>query len=172
MPGRISVLTPMLALGDQAVSISVVMFSFICGVVLEILNTLICAQYKRGFKRSWRLLKKWWSQNYIVVAVDDHQEVEKFLDFMDGLEEEKRKMTFLKPFQHLKPEVLERSRSNIDRIVTDLVHEAIEKSDDLKNVTNDEIRNMQEFLKDKDMSKNDDESGFFDDESISPRSVL
>ena len=105
-------------------------------------------------------------------TVDDHEEVEKFLDFIVGLEEKKRKMTFLKPFQHLKPEELKRSRSNIDRIVTDLVHEAIEKSDDIKNVTNDEIRNMQKFLKDKDISKNDDESGFFDDESISHRSVL
>ena len=171
MPVRISVLTPLVALGDQAVSVSVVVFSFICGVVLEILNTLICVQYKRSFKRSWRALKKWWSQNFIV-AVDDHEEVEKFLDFIVGLEEKKRKMTFLKPFQHLKPAELKRSRSNIDRIVNDLVHEAIEKSDDIKNVTNDEIRNMQKFLKDKDISKNDDESGFFDDESISHRSVL
>ena len=168
MPVRISVLTPLMALGDQAVSVSVVVFSFICGVVLEIFNTLICVQYKRSFKRSWRALKKWWSQNFIV-ASDDHEEV---LDFIVGVEEKKRKMTFLKPYQHLKPGELERSRSNIDRIVTDLVHEAIEKSDDIKNVTNDEIRNMQKFLKDKDTSKNNDESGFFDDESISHRSVL
>ena len=98
MPVRISVLTPLVALGDQAVSVSVVVFSFICGVVLEILNTLICVQYKRSFKRSWRALKKWWSQNFIV-AVDDHEEVEKFLDFIVGLEEKKRKMTFLKLHQ-------------------------------------------------------------------------
>ena len=99
--------------------------------------------------------------------VGNYEEVGRLLDFVDGLEEEKRKVTFLKPFQHLKPEELKLSRSIIEGIVNNLVHEAIDNSANLEVVNDSEIRNMEKTLGDKSMLKKDDESGFFEEDSVS-----
>ena len=104
--------------------------------------------------------------------VGNYEEVGKLLDFVDGLEEEKRKVTFLQHFKHLKPEELKLSRSIIEGIVNNLVHDVIDNSDDLERVNIREIRNNQILPEDKGLAKKDDESGFFEEESVSNTSSV
>ena len=114
------------------------------------------------FKWSLWLLKNWW---YVVVG--DYEEVGKLLDFMDKIEEERRRMTFINNFHHLKPEQLKMSQSIAENIVSALVRKAVEKSDESEAVNDIKIRDDEMQSEGKlGLNKKDDESGFFEEETV------
>merc|ERR1719219_2701099 len=136
MPGRISFLASVIALGDYLVNVLLVnLVSILTRGLLIVIATLRSFEYKKGFKWSLWLLKNWW---YVVVG--DYEEVGKLLDFMDRIEEERMRMTFIKNFHHLKPEHLKMSRSIAENIVNTLVGKAVEISDESEAVKDIKIR--------------------------------
>ena len=190
MPGRTSFLASVFALGDYLVSVLLVkLLSSIARGLIIIIATLRSFEYKvrwegmawgamlrervvifktcspcnlqKVFKWSLWLLKNWW---YVVVG--DYEEVGKLLDFMDRIEEERRRMTFIKNFHHLKPEHLKMSRSIAENIVNTLVRKAVDKSDESEGVNDIKIRDDEMQSEAKALNKKDDESGFFEEETV------
>ena len=99
--------------------------------------------------------------------VGDYEEVGKLLDFMDKIEEERRRMTFINNFHHLKPEQLKMSQSIAENIVSALVRKAVEKSDESEAVNDIKIRDDEMQSEGKlGLNKKDDESGFFEEETV------
>ena len=98
--------------------------------------------------------------------IGDYEEVGKLLDFMDRLEDERRRMMFIKNFNHLKPEHLKLSQSIAEKIVSSLVREAVEKSEKIKVVNDMNIRDDEIQSEAKGTTSKDDESGFFEEETV------
>ena len=98
--------------------------------------------------------------------VGHYEEVGKLLDFMDKIEEERRRMTFINNFHHLKPEQLKMSQSIAENILNTLVREAVEKSDESEAVNDIKIRDDEMQSEGKGLGKKDDESGFFEEETV------
>ena len=162
IPGRISFLASVLALGDYLVFVLLVkLFSIITRGLKIIIATLRSFEYKKVFKWSLWLLKNWWH-----VVIGDYEEIGKLLDFMDRIEEEGRRTAFIKNFHHLKPEQLKMSHSIAESIVSTLVREAVDKSDEIEG--ENDIKSREEDIQSevKGLMKKDDESGFFEEETI------
>ena len=119
------------------------------------------------FKWSLWLLKNWW---YVVVG--DYEEVGKLLDFMDKIEEERRRITFIKNFHHLKPEHLKISQSIAENIVSTLVRKAVDKSEEIKDENDIRIREDDIQSEGKGLVKEDNESGFFEEETLPNTSFI
>ena len=98
--------------------------------------------------------------------VGDYEEVGKLLDFMDKIEEERRRITFIKNFHHLKPEHLKISHSIAENIVSTLVRKAVDKSEEMESVNDIKIRDDEMQSEAKALNKKDDESGFFEEETV------
>ena len=103
--------------------------------------------------------------------VGDYEEVGKLLDFMDRIEEERMRMTFIKNFHHLKPEHLKMSRSIAENIVNTLVRKAVDKSDESEGVKDIKIREEEMQSEAKALNKKD-ESGFFEEETVPSTSFV
>ena len=106
-------------------------------------------------------MKNWW---YVVIG--DYEEVGRLLDFMDRLEEERRRMTFIKNFDHLKPEHLRLSQSIAEKIVSSLVQEAVEKSEEIEMMKDMKTIDDEIQSEGKGTTTKDDESGFFEEETV------
>ena len=104
-------------------------------------------------------MKNWW---YVVVG--DYEQIGKLLDFMDRIEEESRRVTFIKNFEHLKPEHLKMSQSIAESIVSTLVRKAVDKSEEIEAENDIKIRDDES--EGKGLIKKDDESGFFEEETV------
>ena len=98
--------------------------------------------------------------------VGDYEEVGKLLDFMDSIEDERRRTTFIKNFHHLKPEQLKMSQSIAENIVSTLVRKAVDKSEEMESVNDIKIRDDEMQSEGKGLDKKDDESGFFEEETV------
>ena len=98
--------------------------------------------------------------------IGDYEEIGKLLDFMDRIEEEGRKMAFIKNFHHLKPDQLKMSQTIVESIVSTLVREAVDISDEIEG--ENDIKSREEDIQSegKGLMKKDDESGFFEEEAI------
>ena len=110
-------------------------------------------------------------RNWLNVVMGNYQEVGKLLDYMDTLDEERRKVAFIRHFHHLKPEKLKLSRSIAEGIVNNLVKDVIDYSDETENIRDNETRNDEKIHENKCLSKKDDESGYFE-ESFSNTSLI
>merc|ERR1719219_1608878 len=160
MPGRISFLASVIALGDYLVNVLLVnLVSILTRGLMIVVSTLRSFEYKKVFKWSLWLLKNWW---YVVVG--DYEEVGKLLDFMDKIEEERRRVTFIKNFEHLKPEHLKMSQSIAESIVSTLVRKAVDKSEEIEAENDIKIRDDES--EGKGLINKDDESGFFEEETV------
>ena len=160
IPGRVSFLASVLALGDYLVFVLLVkLFSNITRGLKIIIATLRSFEYKKVFKWSLWLLKNWWH-----VVIGDYEEIGKLLDFMDRIEEESRRVTFIKNFEHLKPEHLKMSQSIAESIVSTLVRKAVDKSEEIEAENDIKIRDDES--EGKGLIKKDDESGFFEEETV------